>query len=281
MSWTASQDQMLRDFYAQYPPPGQVPVSDIAAVLGKVVGTVRSRAFTLGISEGSRSKSPPVKYPPIPCAECGKTYKPASKGHGVATLTCSMSCGRKRAIKEHGHNRGALGLKHTDETKAKLGAASRLMWANMDVNERQRKAEITRSVASNRQPSENTHTRAKGGRRADLNNQYFRSRWEANYARWLNFLMHQSSDITSWTFEPQCFSFPVKRGTMSYTPDFRVVFSDGHHEWHEVKGWLTQQGATALKRFAKYYPDEQLVLIDEAAYKAIAKFAKSIIGEWE
>ncbi|KKK91311.1 hypothetical protein LCGC14_2714250, partial [marine sediment metagenome] len=33
--------------------------------------------------------------------------------------------------------------------------------------------------------SERTYTRGKGGKRSDLNNQYFRSRWEANYARYL------------------------------------------------------------------------------------------------
>ena len=282
MSWTASQDRMLREFYDQYPSPGTIPVSDIAAVLGKAAGTVRSRAFVLGLSDGSRKKvGPPVKHQPRPCDECGMTYKPQSRGNGDMTMTCSVSCGRKKAIKDHGHPRGSLGMKQTDQSKALTRAASLQMWQSMATDEREHRAETMRETVANRKPTENTHTRSKGGRRADLNDKYFRSRWEANYARWLNFRISNKDSIASWEYEPQTFRFPVKRGTMSYTPDFRVTYLDGHQEWHEVKGWLTQQGATALKRFAKYYPTEALVLIDEAAYKPIARIARGLIGEWE
>lgn len=83
------------------------------------------------------------------------------------------------------------------------------------------------------------------GKRKDLN-QYFRSNWEANIARWFN---HEG---ISWSYEPKVFIFDgIKRGTVSYCPDFRV--DDG---WVEVKGLLDSRGRTAIRRFKKYYPEE-------------------------
>lgn len=83
------------------------------------------------------------------------------------------------------------------------------------------------------------------GRRADLK-QFFRSNWEANVARWFN---HEG---INWQYEPKVFIFEgIKKGTVSYCPDFAV--DDG---WVEVKGFLDSRGRTAIRRFKKYYPDE-------------------------
>jgi hypothetical protein len=98
--------------------------------------------------------------------------------------------------------------------------------------------------------------RAQGGKRADIvvNGKplFVRSAWEANICRWLT---HQGYP---WAYEPTVFSFlehGVKRGTVSYCPDFRVTTSDGDL-WLEVKGYLDQRGRAALNRFKKYYPQE-------------------------
>lgn len=83
------------------------------------------------------------------------------------------------------------------------------------------------------------------GTRKDLN-QYFRSSWEANVARWFN------REGMTWSYEPKVFVFQgIKRGTISYCPDFAV--DDG---WVEVKGLLDSKGRTAIRRFKKYYPEE-------------------------
>jgi len=85
------------------------------------------------------------------------------------------------------------------------------------------------------------------GKRADLK-QFFRSNWEANVARWFNFKGMQ------WQYEPQVFSFlehGIKRGTVSYCPDFKVGAL-----WVEVKGMLDAKGMTAIRRFKKFYPLE-------------------------
>lgn len=85
------------------------------------------------------------------------------------------------------------------------------------------------------------------GRREDLN-QFFRSNWESNVARWFN---HQDK---AWQYEPKVFSFldhGIKRGTVSYCPDFKVGTL-----WVEVKGFLDPKGKTAIKRFRRFYPKE-------------------------
>jgi len=128
-----------------------------------------------------------------------------------------------------------------------------------------------------------TYSRGAGGKREDLGGQYFRSSYEANYARYLNFLMAHGEPIVEWEFEAETFEFTkIKRGTRFYTPDFRLLFSDGHVEYHEVKGWDYARGKTARKRMAKYFPYVKLVLIDVDFFKAIKRKGhdKLILG-WE
>lgn len=74
-----------------------------------------------------------------------------------------------------------------------------------------------------------------------------RSKWEANFARILN-----AYEI-DFEFEPKVFTFPIKRGTKGYTPDF---YYPKHDEWVEIKGYLDDKSKIKLKRFKRYYPDE-------------------------
>ncbi len=120
------------------------------------------------------------------------------------------------------------------------------------------------------------------GRRRDLGDRYFRSRWEANYARYLNFLISHSH-IASWEYEPDTFEFKgIKRGTRFYTPDFKVFDVDGSFEYHEVKGWDYPKGKTARKRFMKYYPQYKLILIDAEWFKAAKRQGlDKLVDNWE
>lgn len=278
MSWTPAQDALLTEFYRQHAGK-HIVIADIARTLDKYPSTVRARAFKLGLTESGRVSQKAVEL--TPCPVCGEPFKPQGVGAGRRVQTCSPSCGQKKRIAGGNHARGMTGKSHPPEAKAAIANASRRMWDEMSDDERERRAEITRQVATKRKPSEATHTRSRGGRRADLDDRYFRSAWEANYARWLNYRRDVVGDILSWSYEAQTFRFPVIRGTMSYTPDFRVERTNGAIEWHEVKGWMTQQGATALKRFAKYYPREVLVLVDAGVYRSIAKQASRLIEGWE
>ncbi len=118
-----------------------------------------------------------------------------------------------------------------------------------------------------------------GGKRDDLGGQYFRSAWEANYARYLNWLVAHG-DIRSWSYEPREFTFPVKRGNTTYLPDFEIVENDGLTSYHEVKGYMDADSRTKLKRMAKYHPGVKIVLVDRDAYQAIARM-RALIPGWE
>lgn len=111
---------------------------------------------------------------------------------------------------------------------------------------------------------------------------YYRSRWEANYARYLEWLKSKRQ-IRDWQHEPETFWFEaVRRGTRSYLPDFKVTENNGAISYHEIKGWMDARSATKLRRMAKYYPNVRVVLIDGKGYKAILRAlgGKSIPG-WE
>lgn len=133
----------------------------------------------------------------------------------------------------------------------------------------------------NKNMNQNCYTHSVGGKREDLNNRYFRSRWEANYARYLNFLIN-NNQILRWEYEPDTFVFEsIKRGTRSYLPDFKVYKTELEYEYHEVKGYNGPTSQTKLKRMAKYFPSEKLILIDKDRYMAIHRQMKSIIPYWE
>lgn len=122
----------------------------------------------------------------------------------------------------------------------------------------------------------------KGGKRADLGGRYFRSGWEANWARYLNWLVKHKR-LLKWEFEPDTFEFAgIKRGTRFYTPDFKVWPIDGGEPYYqEVKGYLDAKSKTRAKRMKKYHPAVRVDLVDKAVYLPVAKSMRGIIKEWE
>ena len=121
---------------------------------------------------------------------------------------------------------------------------------------------------------------AKGGKRADIGI-FVRSAWEANYARYLNWLVAHGK-IKNWEYEPDVFYFEnIKRGTRSYLPDFKVENNDGTIEYHEVKGWMDATSKTKLKRMKKYYPDVKIVLVNKPVYNVLAKTVSKLVANWE
>lgn len=121
----------------------------------------------------------------------------------------------------------------------------------------------------------------KGGRRADLGGAYFRSRWEANWARYLEWL-RKNGQVSKWEFEPETFEFAkIKRGAKFYTPDFRITNVDGSIEYHEIKGYLDPVSKTKLKRMARYHPKVKLKLIDKDAYTSVARSIGRSLAGWE
>lgn len=110
---------------------------------------------------------------------------------------------------------------------------------------------------------------------------HYRSAWEANYARYLQFLLERG-EIASWLHEPDVFWFEgIKRGTVSYLPDFKVTENCGEVVYHEVKGWMDSRSKTKLKRMDKYHPTVKILVIEAAQYKAIKKSISMMIKDWE
>lgn len=100
---------------------------------------------------------------------------------------------------------------------------------------------------------------------------YFRSKWEAHYAQYLDWLI-KNGEIKDWQYEAETFFFDgIKMGTNCYKPDFKVFNKDGSIEYHEVKGYFDSKSKTKIKRMAKYHPSVKVVLVERKQYDAIIK----------
>lgn len=218
----------------------------------------------------------------------GKAVKPPRFLGDAMALRAHQSAVKKNSLAENGHPRGMAGKKHSEATKKVISETSKSQWENKTKEQiitQGEKAVATKiakygTAAPAFKGGENMYTRAKGGRRQDLGDMYFRSRWEANYARYLNFLV-KHKEISRWEYEPDTYWFDkIKRGVRSYTPDFKVFSKEGRFEYHEVKGWMDDKSKTKLKRMLKYYPEHKIIIIGPKEYYSIAKI-KRMIDNWE
>lgn len=96
---------------------------------------------------------------------------------------------------------------------------------------------------------------------------FYRSRWEVKYANYLE-ILKRAGEIEEWEHEPKSFYFEnEKRGAVCYIPDFRVTRKDGTHYWIEVKGYMDSRSKTKLKRFAKHFPEEEMLVVGKEWFK--------------
>jgi len=110
---------------------------------------------------------------------------------------------------------------------------------------------------------------------------FYRSKWEANFGRFLQWQKEQGL-IKEWLHEPQTFWFEgVRRGCVTYLPDFKVTYQDDRHEWVEVKGWMDPKSKTKISRFRKYFPKESLRIVGSTWYKSNNHKLSVLIPGWE
>lgn len=114
---------------------------------------------------------------------------------------------------------------------------------------------------------ETLYTSARGGCRADLGGMYFRSNWEANFARIMNYRG------VVWEYEPTTFELDE---TTSYTPDFLVEGT-----YYELKGRMSTLCEEKLTLFRKKYDDVVLEVIGPSEYSELGKTYKHLIPTWE
>ena len=298
--WTATEDAELRRLFATS------THRDIGVLLGKSEQAVRNRCWRLSLRKKSEGWSDDEIVTlrrwyedragqPLEIESLCKILARRRPAVSAMARRLGLSCpNRPRspedragiarrsadAIRRNGHPRGMLGKSHSPETRAKI--SQHFLGRRLVLTEAQRQARSDRSVAMHaNSPTANAYSRARRGRRDDLGDIFFRSAWEANYARFLNFLLRRG-DISSWEYEPETFWFhEIQRGARTYLPDFKVVERSGHVYYVEVKGWMDAKSKTKLSRMAKYYPNVDLRLVDEGAYKEIARNLGGAIPGWE
>lgn len=110
---------------------------------------------------------------------------------------------------------------------------------------------------------------------------FYRSSWEANYARYLQWLKERG-EIVEWEHEPETFWFlHIKRGVRSYLPDFRITERSGATIYHEVKGYMDRASKTKLARMARCYPEVRIIVIDQRQYRSITNVVARMVEGWE
>jgi hypothetical protein len=271
--WTEDEVAALRQLYAVAPANEMLNLDAFAKRCGRDKTNVCRKARSLGLTNQKRPELLQTNL--------------SDRGPRFATAA-ERSAAASARVKDHqaknGHPRGMLGKRHTEETRLAMSAASKARWAdpssglNSPEQAQRRSDQLIARIESGQMRA--GYSRTRGGRRADLDGRYFRSAWEANYARFLNFLKARG-EISGWEYECKTFVFEaIKRGTRAYTPDFKVTTGD-RHEWHEVKGWMDQPSRTRLKRMAKYFPAEKVVVIDAGWFRQANKTLAGAIAGWE
>lgn len=269
--WTDDEIDLLRQAYSSASFNPDIGLAGLAERLGRDKANVCRKARTLGLTDISRKSV--------------AAWKVRRKTADDEELRSMQSEAAKRRIAENGHPRGFAGGRHSDETKLIIAAKSRAYAKRVTVDQKaaavlkqlQTKVERYGCIAPERpQASWKSGWREFGGKR-----NYYRSRWEANYARYLEWLKSQGQ-IKEWQHEPETFWFEaIKRGVRSYLPDFRVWENDGSSKLHEVKGWMCARSKTTLRRMAKYHPQETIIVIRERDYNSIARTVGRMIEGWE
>lgn len=188
----------------------------------------------------------------------------------------------KKRIAENGHPRGMLGKTHSDENKIKISLNSKIMWADKNhiihsksYKEKRAKQQSDHMIQRLKNNPQNQYSRVKKGKVTIDGKTFFaRSRWEANVAAYLQYLK-DSQLIKDWEHEAEEYRFDaIKRGVMSYLPDFKVTRLNGSFYLIEVKGYMDDKSKTKLNRMKKYFPDIFIDLIESKRYKQLQENSK-------
>lgn len=272
-SWSQEEEAELVEIYHKAGADGVLNLKEFCKKTGRHNSNVCRKAKLLGLVINQRRRT--VDQRKI------RERKYATNEE----LRAAISERTKRMIRENGHPCGMKGKKHSDETRLHLSRTSKA--ANLFLTQEQRSERVFKSLktrtantdgslpAKVKRGSWQAGWREIGGKR-----NFYRSRWEANYARYLEWLK-TLGEITEWQHEPETFWFEeIRRGVRSYKPDFRV-WEKGGSTLHEVKGWMDDRSRVCLKRMAKYYPHEKIVLVDGRQYRAIRLKVMRLVPDWE
>lgn len=288
MSWTSETEAFL---VKNYPIHGKKWCMN---ELGKSEASIRAKAARLNLRQNKDSEFFTDWQTRAAGSKVGKKRPEQAEViralHAEGKMVVSeegrkaISKATKKRQDEKGHPRGALGMKHSEEAKQKMSERSINTWKNKtqeQITSAVYKAGKTREANGTLPPQRPNASWKAGWRHIGAVKKYYRSRWEANYARYLEWLKVRG-EILDWEHEPKTFWFDgIKRGCLSYLPDFRVTTIAKEEEFHEVKGWMDDRSKTKIKRMAKYHPKTKLIVIATKQYKEIERKLSKIIPEWE
>lgn len=250
--WTSAEIESIKSAYTSDKP---FSITSLSSEIGRTHAAIACKAESLGL-----------------------TSRRGTHKRTESTLENMSSEGRLRWTRLQ-HPRGMSGKKHTQETKDLISKKTKGRIIPPEQSMRSLKTRVMRygkAAPAGGRGSWKSGWRTIGGQRI-----FARSRWEANYARYLEFLIHQGH-VLKWEHEPETFWFEkIKRGVRSYLPDFRVTLSSGLTEFHEVKGWMDPRSKTKIKRMAKYHPSIKLRVIDGKSMSALNRQVGRIIKDWE
>lgn len=112
-----------------------------------------------------------------------------------------------------------------------------------------------------------------GGKRPDLNNQYFRSMWEANFARVLKY------KNIEYKYEEKIPIYDENNNLLCiYVPDFYLPKYDSYIE---IKGKWEKGAKEKVQLFKKYFPNKKITIIEQTNYKCIKRIYQKKISHWE
>jgi len=266
--WTSEEVEFLKQEYSN---PDGFDVDEIAKSLGKTHAAVACKADNLGIC-GARGKQ--IRTPRCVIRMCSAQKKVTLRPGVIEKRAKAVS----DAIKKNGHPRGMLGKPQSQKAKDAVSKAH--------VGKKISRSQVNKGLATKFARYGSLAPKVtRGNWKAAWHEiegiRFFaRSKWESNYAYYLQW-RKDIGEILKWEHEPETFWFKgIKRGVVSYLPDFRVTMKDGSIEYHEVKGWMDSKSKTKIKRMAKYHPLIKLDVIDSKRYNALNRQVKGMVNGW-
>jgi hypothetical protein len=237
--WTSEEIAILRFIYAQNKGKRSGWLKRLAKHLHRTIPSITKKAVSLGLTEKNRLPTKAVNRKISLTRQRHNRSKPKNNHNVLRPFTTAQE---------------SLGLIcHSSEGLNAISAAQ---------------SDRLRS------DPDSIHASVRKGRRDDLGDTFFRSSWEANYARFLNY-----SHI-KWQYEPKTFWFEsVKSGNRRYTPDFYLPETD---EYIEIKGWMDPKSQTKLNRMAKLYSEIKITVVDREFFNdAERQGLCRLIPHWE
>ncbi len=215
------------------------------------------------------------------CKKAGELGLTNSQRKDAVSLVAQRAKRHSEWIRSNGHPRGMLGKTHSEEARLLIGEGNTAVWKRKTPEEMQ---VVSRRASANARALVRSGALGRGSWKHGVRvvggwECFFRSSWEANYARYLESL-RLAGEIEDWDYEVRSFKFPGPCKPRSYTPDFLVTLVNGDEEFHEVKGWMDERSKLQAGHMRAFYPEETLVLIDSKWFKRNRHLREAIPG-WE